>query len=105
MQDQIHYQGLLAGKNDFELYEKTKQPRDVNRHNYTLEEIRKETERPVVQKLLDLLRFRNTHPAFDGSFRMEDCGENELVIRRENGAAWAQLRADFEKMTFEITCS
>ena len=102
---QIYYQGLLAGKNDFDLYEKTKQPRDVNRHNYTLEEIRKETERPVVQKLLDLLRFRNTHPAFDGSFRMEDCGENELVIRRENGAAWAQLRADFEKMTFEITCS
>ncbi len=102
---QIHYQGLLAGKNDFDLYEKTKQPRDVNRHNYTPEEIRKETGRPVVQKLLNLLRFRNTHPAFDGSFRMEDCGENELVIRRENGAAWAQLRADFEKMTFEITCS
>ena len=41
----------------------------------------------------------------DKAFRMEDCGENELVIRRENGAAWAQLRADFEKMTFEITCS
>ena len=102
---QIHYQGLLAGKNDFDLFEKTKQPRDVNRHNYTMEEVRTETERPVVQALLNLLRFRNTHPAFDGTFRMEDCGENELVIRRENGAAWAQLRADFEKMTYEITCS
>ena len=102
---QIHYQGLLAGKNDFDLFEKTKQPRDVNRHNYTMEEVRTETERPVVQALLNLLRFRNTHPAFDGTFRMEECGENELVIRRENGAAWAQLRADFEKMTYEITCS
>ncbi len=30
---QIHYHGLLACKNDFELYEKTKQPRDINRHN------------------------------------------------------------------------
>ena len=102
---QIHYQGLLAGKNDFELFEKTQQPRDVNRHNYTLEEIASEVRRPVVQKLLELLRFRNTHPAFGGSFALKDCGENELVIRRENGSAWAELRADFSRMTYEISCS
>ena len=31
---QIHYHGLLAGKNDFELYEKAKQSRDMNLHNF-----------------------------------------------------------------------
>ena len=102
---QIHYQGLLAGKNDYELFEKTQQPRDVNRHNYTLEEIDAEVQRPVVRKLLELLRFRNTHPAFNGSFAQKDCGENELVIRRECGDAWAELRADFVNMTYEIRCS
>lgn len=102
---QIYYQGLLAGKNDFDLYERTKQPRDVNRHNYTLEEIDREVRRPVVQKLLDMLRLRNTHPAFDGEFRLLPCGGHELVIRREHGDAWAMLRADFEKATWEITCS
>ncbi|MBQ9299928.1 MAG: sucrose phosphorylase [Clostridia bacterium] len=102
---QIHYQGLLAGKNDFERFEKTKEPRDVNRHNYTLEEIADEVKRPAVRKLLEMLRFRNTHPAFDGACVLEDCGENELVIRREKGDDWARLHADFEKMTWEITCS
>lgn len=102
---QIHYQGLLAGKNDFDLYERTKQPRDVNRHNYTLEEISGEVQRPVVRKLLDMLRLRNTHPAFGGSFKLEECGENELVIRRENGNDWAVLRADFDACTWEISCS
>ena len=77
----------------------------MNRHNYTLEEIDAEVRRPVVQKLLELLRFRNTHPAFDGSFALKDCGENELVIRRENGDAWAELRADFANMTYDISCS
>lgn len=102
---QIHYQGLLAGRNDFELFEKTRQPRDVNRHNYTLEEIAQEVKRPVVQKLLDLLRFRNTHPAFGDSCILQDCGEHELVILRQNGDAWARLRADFEQAKYEISCS
>ena len=102
---QIHYQGLLAGRNDFELFEKTRQPRDVNRHNYTLEEIAQEVKRPVVQKLLDLLRFRNTHPAFGGACILQDCGEHELVILRQNGDAWARLRADFEQAKYEISCS
>ncbi len=44
--------------------EKTKNGRDINRHYYSLEEIAKETERPVVKRLFELMRFRNTHPAF-----------------------------------------
>ena len=29
---QVYYVGLFAGRNDFDLYEKTKQSRDINRH-------------------------------------------------------------------------
>ena len=61
-----------------------------------------EVKRPIVQKLLQLMKFRNEHPAFGGSFLMTECGRNELVIRREMGKEWTELRADFEKRSFEI---
>lgn len=45
---QIYYVGLLAGENDIELLESTKQGRNINRHYYDLEEIEREVQRPVV---------------------------------------------------------
>ena len=41
--------------------------RDVNRHHYTREEIERELQRPVVRALVRLIRFRNSHPAFEGT--------------------------------------
>lgn len=102
---QVYYVGLFAGKNDFDLYEETKEARAVNRHYYTREEIRKEAERPVVKKLFELMRLRNTHPAFDGSFCLKQSDAHTLVIRRENGAHFAELTADFANATYHITCS
>ena len=40
--------------------------RAINRHRFTLEEAEANLERPVVRALLQLMRFRNTHPAFNG---------------------------------------
>ena len=40
--------------------------RAINRHKFTLEEAEANLERPVVRALLQLMRFRNTHPAFNG---------------------------------------
>lgn len=45
---QIYYVGLLAGENDIELLESTKEGRNINRHYYDLEEIEREVQRPVV---------------------------------------------------------
>jgi len=39
---QVYYVGLLAGGNDIELLEKTKQGRDINRHYYSREEVDRE---------------------------------------------------------------
>ncbi|MEA1974693.1 MAG: sucrose phosphorylase, partial [Bacillota bacterium] len=50
---QVYYVGLLAGKNDIELLEKTKMGRNINRHYYTLDEIDKEISRPVVKNLFN----------------------------------------------------
>ena len=100
---QVYYVGMLAGKNDLKLLEETKVGRNINRHYYTKEEIAEEVTRPVVKALLSLMEFRNTHPAFDGTFEMESCTDESLIIIRRNGVHWAKLSADFIHKTFDIT--
>lgn len=100
---QVYYVGLLAGKNDLKLLEETKVGRNINRHYYTKEEIDAEVKRPVVAELLRMMEFRNAHPAFDGTFELETCDDDKLVIVRRNGDAWAKLSTDFKAKKFEIT--
>ena len=73
---------ITCWENDIELLESSKEGRNINRHYYTLEEIDREVERPVVKKLINLLRFRNTSKAFDleGSFEVETPSETHIVI-------------------------
>jgi len=77
---QVYYVGLLAGENDTELVEQTQLGRNINRHNYDLSEINTQIQKPVVQRLLKLMKFRNTYPAFNGSFKIEDSPENRLIL-------------------------
>ena len=101
---QIYYVGLLAGENDIELLEQTKEGRNINRHYYTLDEIEQEVQRPVVQQLFNLLKFRNTSKAFDGEFAVKALGENEIEITWHNAAAntSAVMTADTKAQTFSI---
>jgi sucrose phosphorylase len=68
---QVYYVGLLAGANDRAAMEQTGDGRAINRHDFTADEIDSELDRPVVQRLVDLIRLRNTHPAFDGTLDVE----------------------------------
>lgn len=102
---QVYYVGLLAGKNDLELLEKTKVGRNINRHYYTLDEIKIQVETPVVKKLLRLMEFRNTHPAFDGEFIMRESSESTLHIIRKQGEHRAELKVDFVSKRMEIIYS
>jgi len=99
---QVYYMGLLAGKNDLKLLEETKVGRNINRHYYSVEEIDQEVKRPVVEKLIRIMEFRNSHPAFDGSFAMENCKNHKLIIVRSNGVESAVLEADFRTKQFVI---
>ena len=100
---QVYYVGLLAGKNDIALLEKTKVGRNINRHNYSLREIEREAKRPVVKKLLALMEFRNTHPAFGGDFLLHDTKPEELIITWQKGDEKATLIADLKGGNFAIT--
>ncbi len=99
---QVYYVGLLAGKNDLKLLEETKVGRNINRHYYEMDEIEEEVQRPVVQKLLKLMDFRNAHASFDGSFELLECDDRKLVIRRQMGGEYSILNADFEYSNFTI---
>ncbi|KRL11304.1 sucrose phosphorylase [Schleiferilactobacillus perolens DSM 12744] len=104
---QVYYVGLLAGKNDLDLLEKTKEGRNINRHYYTAAEVDQEMERPVVQKLHNLLAFRNHEEAFDleGSIDVATPTDHEIMITRTNqdGSRTAKLAADFSTKAFTIT--
>jgi len=91
---QVYYVGLLAGENDIELVRQTKNGRDINRHNYTLDEIAVEIEKPVVRRLLRLMEFRNTCRAFGGQFTIEEAPDDHLKLTWSRGVHRATLRID-----------
>ena len=76
------------------LLERTQVGRDINRHHYTRGEITEALARPVVGDLLELIRLRNTHPAFQGSFALQPSTDDTLDLRWSNGAAFARLRVN-----------
>lgn len=100
---QVYYVGLLAGTNDIALMERTKNGRDINRHYYTMDDVKNEQERDVVKKLKELMQLRNTHPAFnlDGEIFIESNDEN-LAIVRSYGDDKITLQANLSDYSFQI---
>lgn len=77
---QVYYVGLLAGENDVEAVKKTGEGREINRHNFSVEEIEQSVQKKVVQRLLQLIRFRNEYGAFDGEFTIENSPKDEIRL-------------------------
>lgn len=102
---QVYYVGLLAGENDMDLLAKSGIGRDINRHYYTMEEIDRALERPVVQSLFELIRFRNRHAAFEGTFSLPTIGDSEMTLRWDHGDAWAMLEVNFASGSYRISSS
>jgi sucrose phosphorylase len=102
---QVYYVGLLAGENDMRLLAKSGVGRDINRHYYTLEEIDQAIKRPVVQSLFELIRIRNQHPAFNGSFRMPETPDSKIILRWDHGDDWVMLEVDFVSSSYSISSS
>ena len=102
---QVYYTGLLGGRNDMELLEETKVGRDINRHYYTGDEIKSSLEMPLVIKLINLIRLRNSHPAFNGEFYIEAPEDNLLEMRWEENEHWIMLHVDLSSIIAVITGS
>jgi len=92
---QVYYVGLLAGRNDVEAVARTGDGREINRHNFTLEEISVAADMDVVRRLQRLIRLRNSHPAFDGEFRVLDSAESRLRLAWSLGGEECVLDVDF----------
>jgi len=102
---QVYYVGLLAGTNDMELLASTGIGREINRHHYSWDEVQIALTKPIVQKLLKLIRFRNEHPAFRGVFSLRPSVDSLLAIRWDSRETWTELKVDFQESTMEINYS
>jgi len=91
---QVYYVGLLAGTNDLDLLRRTGVGRDINRHYYARAELCERLDAPLVRSLLDLVRFRNSHPAFAGDFHVHNSDNSSLVMEWRKGRNWTRLDVD-----------
>ena len=102
---QIWYLDLFAGKNDHEAVKRAGAGghKEINRTNLSLEAINDAMNKDVVKKQLELLRFRNTNPAFgfDAKLDIKTAGK-VMTFTWENAGNKATLVADFEDYSFEI---
>jgi len=101
---QLYYVGLLAGDNDPEGVAATGEGRAVNRHDFTTEETTAALAKPVVGRVLSLVRLRHDHPAFGGTVETRADG---TVIEQRWGAdgETATLRVDLAARTTDVELS
>ena len=102
---QVYYVGLLGSTNDMELLSRTNVGRDINRHYYMPEEVESALATPMVKALCDLMRFRNEHKAFGGTFSLAHPSDSVLHLRWDNGEDWAVLDVDFSRVMAKVSHS
>ena len=102
---QVWYLDLFAGKNDHEAVKRAGAGghKEINRTNLTLEEIEAGLQREVVQKQLEMLRFRNAFSVFsnDSEFTMK-CDGSKIFIEWKNEDSSAVLEGDLTSFAFNI---
>lgn len=100
---QVYYVGLMAGVNDMDLLARSHVGRDINRRYYTPADVEAALATPVVQRLITLIRFRNTHPAFAGTVRIDTPAADRIVITWTAGGSRAELGVDLSARAAVIT--
>ncbi|MGD9248604.1 MAG: hypothetical protein PVI60_11635 [Desulfobacteraceae bacterium] len=102
---QVWYLDLFAGKNNYKAANNGDAccHKEINRTNLSLADIEKGLEQAVVLDQLEMIRLRNTSPAFNGKLEIGDTDENELHLTWKNGNTTASLQADLHNYRFRIT--
>lgn len=101
---QIWYLDLLAGTNDYEAMRRAGKDghKEINRTNLAKDEVMERLKLPVVQKQLELLRFRCSSPAFAMDSQIEAYEEGtSLSVAWTHGNDKAWLRADLATYEFQ----
>ena len=102
---QVWYLDLFAGKNDHEAVKRAGAGghKEINRTNLSLEQIEAAMGKDVVAKQLELLRLRNTNPAFGFDAKLDIKTEGSITtFTWTNGEHKISLAADFGDYSFEI---
>ena len=103
---QIWYLDLFAGKNDHEAVKRAGEGghKEINRTNLTGVQIEQALQTEVVQKQLELLRFRSTCKAFTEDADIQVQADNQkLMICWSNPVTAAQLDVDFATGNYRIS--
>ncbi|MCP5298510.1 MAG: glycosidase [Chromatiaceae bacterium] len=93
---QVWYLDLFAGTNDYAAATRgrTAGHKEINRTTLKWIDIEQGLQRPVVLDQLELIRFRNTSPAFRGQIEILETGPEHLHIVWRNGGESVTLKAD-----------
>lgn len=102
---QVWYLDLFAGKNDYAAADNggTGGHKEINRTTLTNSDIEQGLSRIVVRDQLELMRLRNTSPAFDGKLKVDSTDEQHLHLTWKHQACIATLNADLRDYSFSIT--
>lgn len=102
---QIWYLDLFAGKNNYEAVKKmgTSGHKEINRTNLTSNEIKDALKKEVVRKQIEMIRFRNTHRAFEEGAKCSIEEEDGMIrITWSKDGFRAELTVDFINGGYEI---
>jgi sucrose phosphorylase len=100
---QVYYVGLLAGENDHQAVAASGDGRSINRHDYTVSEVESALRRPVVQRVIDLVRLRNLEPAFAGLLDVTAVDPATLRMSWRLGGDSCELEVDLRSGRGAIT--
>ena len=101
---QVWYLDLFAGTNDYAAAERgrTAGHKEINRTTLKIIDIENGLERPIVRDQLELIRLRNTSPAFKGTLKVIETSPGELHINWQHPDASATLKADLHDHSFTV---
>jgi sucrose phosphorylase len=101
---QVWYLDLFAGTNDYAAAQRgrTASHKEINRTTLKLIDIEEGLQRPVVLDQLELIRLRNTSPAFSGEMKVHKSRPHRLHITWRHPEATATLKADLRTHNFTV---
>ncbi len=101
---QIWYLDLFAGSNDYAAADRGGPAghKEINRTNLDIGEIETRLNWPIVRQQLEMIRFRNRSPAFQGELTILPTASDKLHLRWQHGDSTVSLEADLCSLGFRI---
>ncbi len=101
---QVWYLDLFAGKNDYAAADRggTGGHKEINRTALTMGDVEKGFRKAVVRDQLQLMRLRNTSPAFNGELEIIETEPHILHLNWKHPTCTATLIADLRDHSFTV---